>query len=176
MKRLLTYFLLLTALGLVTACGWQLRGAPSLPDEMSVIYIDTRNPHGRLARELTRLLDSGDARVTRKRDEATAVLRILDTSSQRRVLSVNLAGRPEEIRVIYRVEFDVRSARGETLIERQRMVLNRDISTDPADPLGASQEASRLAQALEEEIVQSVVLRIQALARNLPENDNGPTK
>ncbi|MEA5446105.1 LPS assembly lipoprotein LptE [Gammaproteobacteria bacterium AB-CW1] len=164
MQKTLTICLLALSLAL-TACGWQLRGAPQLPEEMAVIYIDSGDPHGPLARELRRLLDSGDSRVSWDREEATAILRVLESGSSREVLSVNLRGRPEELRVIYHIEFDVRDRDGNTLVERQRMVLNRDISTDAEDPLGISQETRRVARSLEEEIVQSVVLRIEALAR-----------
>jgi len=165
-KQLPRYLVIATLVSLLTACGWQLRGAPQLPDVMSVMYIDSRDPHGPFARELRRLLDSGEARVTWEREEATAIVRVIRASSSREVLSVNLAGRPEELRVTYRVEFEVRDAQGETVIEHQRMSLHRDISTDPADALGARQEAARVGRALEEEIVQSVVLRIEALAAN----------
>ncbi|MCP1728558.1 outer membrane lipopolysaccharide assembly protein LptE/RlpB [Natronospira proteinivora] len=164
MKKVAVNILVLTLAALVTACGWQLRGAPQLPDVMSVIYIDSRDPHGAFARELRRLLDSGDSRVTRNRNEATAIVRVIRASSSREVLSVNLAGRPEEIRVSYRVEFEVNDAEGRPVIERQRLILHRDISADPTDALGTRQEATRVGQALEEEIVQSVILRIEAMA------------
>jgi len=167
LKNLAVNSLVLILLALTAACGWQMRGAPSLPPEMSIIYIDARDPYGPFARELRRMLDSGDdARVTWEREEATAIVRIRQASSSREILSVNLAGRPEEQRVTYRVEFDVRDAEGNILIDTQRMSLNRDISTDPDDALGARQEANRVARSLEEEIVQSVVLRIEALAAN----------
>ena len=172
MSRFAVKTLILALAIVIASCGWQLRGTPSLPDEMAVIYISSSNPHGAFSRELRRLLGSGDSEITWNREEATAIVRVISTDSSRQVLSVNLAGRPEEIRVVYQVEFEVRTAEGDTIIERQRMQLHRDISTDPADPLGASQEASRLVTALEEEIVQSVVLRIEALARRVPDKEN----
>jgi len=165
LKKYAVNVLVLTLALLLVGCGFQLRGTPQLPDDMSLIYIDSRDPRGPFARELRRLLDSGDARVVWDRKEANAILRILSTSSSREILSVNLEGRPQEIRVAYQVEFDMRNAEGDTLIERQQMNLHRDISTDADDPLGAGEEARRMIRALEEDIVQSVVLRIEALAR-----------
>lgn len=164
MNKPISNLLAVILLSLVAACGWQLRGTPDLPPSMDVIHIQTGDPYSRLARELKRLLGSGDSRITDNPDEATAILRLLSSGSRRQVLSVNLEGRPQEIRVLYELSFDMRTPEGEVLIEQQRLEINRDISTDPTDPLGASQEAQRVAEALEGSIAQSVLLRIEALA------------
>lgn len=164
MNRPLTNLLLAILLSLVAACGWQLRGTPDLPPVMDVLYVESSDPYSPLARELKRLLGSGETQIVSSADDATAIVRILQSGSRQNVLSVNLEGRPEEIRVEYEMAFDVQTPEGETLIERQQLVITRDISADPSDPLGASLEAQRIAESLEESIAQSVLLRIEALA------------
>lgn len=164
MKKPLSHLLLVVLLSLATACGWQLRGTPNLPPVMDALYVESSDPYSPLARELKRLLGSGETQVVSTAEEATAIVRILQSGSRRQVLSVNLEGRAEEIRVEYEMAFDVRTPEGETIIERQRLQISRDISADPSDPLGASLEAQRIAESLEASIAQSALLRIQALA------------
>lgn len=157
--RGLVLLLLLMVLG---ACGFQLRGAPELPAEMDVVYIQADDRFSLFVRELGRLLEGGDARVTRDRDEATAVFEVLRARSSTETLSVNLEGRPEELRVAYEIRFRVR-ANGETLVDEQELRLNRDIQADPDDTLGSRQEARRIAETLEEDIAQMVLMRIEAI-------------
>lgn len=156
--RLLPVLLLVLVLA---ACGFQLRGAPELPPEMEVVYIQADDRFSLFVRELRRLLESGGARVTRDRDEATAVFEVLRARSSTETLSVNLQGRPEELRVAYELRFRVR-ANGETLIDEQELRINRDIQADPDDTLGSRQEARRIAETLEEDIARLVLMRIEA--------------
>jgi LPS-assembly lipoprotein len=155
---------------LFAACGWQMRGAAELPEEMAVVYIQAADPYSPFVRELRRVLDTDTTRVTRDPDEATAMVRVLRTRSGRQTLSVNFAGRPQEYRVYYEVDFDV-VGRDRVLVEAQHLAIHRDINADPDDALGSRMEAERIGEVLERDIVGLVLMRIEALAGRPREND-----
>jgi LPS-assembly lipoprotein len=163
----------LLLVALLAACGWQMRGAAQLPEEMAVIFIQADDPYSPFVRELRRALDTGDTRVTRDRGEATAVIRVLRARSGRRTLAVNFAGRPLEYRVWYEVDFDVLTP-DRVLVETQQLRIHRDINADPDDALGSRLEAERIGEVLERDIVGLVVMRIEAMAGRPPENGAEP--
>lgn len=148
----------------LAACGFQMRGAPQLPPEMDVVYIKADDPFSPLVRELRRMLEGDERRVTWDEDEAGAVIEILQARSRTQTLAVNLQGRPEELRVSYEVIFRV-TANGETLVGREEMRIERDIAADPDDTLGSRQEARRVGEILEEDMVGRIMMRIEAVTR-----------
>ena len=130
-------FVLALAIATAGGCGYQLRGAVSLPPDLDAVHIDGPPE---VAAALTRMLDSGGIRIQGS-DPARAVLRLSDERFSRRLLSVDPnTGKEREFELAYRVAFQLTGAGGEVLVPKQSVSLLRDYIFDADAVLGKSRE------------------------------------
>ena len=153
---------LVLTLAIMTAggCGYQLRGAVSLPPGLDAIRIagpiDIRNA-------LTQLLDSGGVHVQPAGGSAEALLRVSGERFNRRVLSVDPnTGKESEFELAYQVTFEMTGAEGEELMPEQTVSLIRDYVFDRDAVLGKSREQNVLRAEMLRDAAAQIVRRIAA--------------
>ena len=152
--------LLLGALsGAAAGCGFQLQGAGVLPDVVATTYVEVPDRFTEFHLRLTDALTARGVELTETRDEAGAVLRILEDETGQRVLSVSARNTPQEYEVFYAVGFSL-EAGGTTLIDNEFLVATRSYSYDPMQVLGMSAEEQVLREALAEDLARRVLRRI----------------
>ena len=157
-----TFRNLVLALMVVTAsgCGYQLRGAVSLPSDLDGIHVAGPRDIGAA---LTLVLDSGGVQVQSDRDSAKAVLRLSGELFDRRVLSVDSnTGKEREFELAYQVAFELTGADGEELLPRQMVSLVRDYVFDANEVLGKSREQAVLHAEMRRDAATQIVRRIAA--------------
>ena len=149
------------ALSLVAAgCGYQLRGAISLPPELGTVHVAGPPEIGAV---LAGVLEGGGVHVRASRDAAAAVVRLGEERFSRRVLSVDPAtGKAREFELAYRVTFRVTTAEGETLVPAQTVSLLRDYVFDPAALLATHREQETLQADMRRDAAGQVARRIAA--------------
>ncbi len=149
----------LAASVLLASCGFQLRGAPNLP-EGTTIFV--RAPSA-IARELEIYLRDGGATITAQRDEADAVLDVSGEDFYKRVLSVDPdTGKEREFELSYTVSFYLRESDGSMLVERQTLKLLRDYVFDADQVIGKSREQGVLRKEMRRDAAQQILSRINA--------------
>ena len=152
--------LLLGALaGAAAGCGFQLQGAGVLPDAVATTYVEAPQRFTEFHLRLTDALAARGVELTESREEAGAVLRILEDESGQRVLSVSARNTPQEYEVFYAVGFSL-EAGGAALIDNEFLVATRSYSYDPTQVLGMSAEEQVLREALAEDLARRVLRRI----------------
>lgn len=152
--------LLLVALaGTVAGCGFQLQGAGVLPDVVATTYVDAPQRFTEFHTRLTDALAAQGVELTESRDDAGAVLRILEDTTGQRVLSVSARNTPQEYEVFYAVGITL-EAGGTALIDNEFLVATRSYSYDPTQVLGMSAEEQVLREALAEDLARRVLRRI----------------
>ena len=110
---------------LLAGCGFHLRGSGGLPDGMEVTYIQGVKPWSRLHERFSDALeDHGDV-VTEQRDEATAVLHILEHESRMDVLTVDIGGKVQELLRVQMVRFRVADKALQLLVNEQTVTAKR---------------------------------------------------
>lgn len=152
----------LLGLCMIAACGWRLQGTGRLPEIMAITYIDTEDRFTDFNRALRENLSSAGARLTDRRAEATAIVKIGSDSSGQRVLAVSARNTPQEYEVFYSIEYSVSTPTGE-LIEPQRLELTRDYSYDEAAVLAKRREEVILREALARDLAGLVIRRLASL-------------
>ena len=158
--------LLLAGMAALSAgCGFHLRGSAALPPAMAVTYIRSNQPFSSLVDDFAAALKVHDVRVTQERSEATAVLNILNSSVETRVLSVNTAGKVLEYDILQTIRFSVVTAGNETLVPEQTVSMNRDYIFSSTDVLGKQREGKVVRANLQYNLVNLAMLRIAAAAR-----------
>ncbi len=148
----------------LSACGFHLREAVSLPASLLVLRIESVDTLSPLPQELGRaLLRQGVTLVDRDATKSS-VLRILSDSQATLPLSFSGAARVQEYQVIHRVEFEVLDADGKVLAPRSTIERKRDYRFDETQALGAAAEDELARKELRREIVQALMLRLESLA------------
>lgn len=152
--------LLPAALAVTAAgCGFQLQGAGVLPDVVATTYVESPQRFTEFHTRLTDALAAQGVELAESRDDAGAVLRILEDTTGQRVLSVSARNTPQEYEVFYAVGITL-EAGGATLIDNEFLVATRSYSYDPTQVLGMSVEEQVLREALAEDLARRVLRRI----------------
>jgi LPS-assembly lipoprotein len=153
-------FISLLLFGLLTGCGFHLRGTGpgTFPYTTAYVLGDTGVAH-QLKQSLSTLPG-----VTLSTNKAAVSINIISESSEQKVLTVNNAGRVSEYRLFYRVNYSVQAGENQ-LIENGKLQLNRDYSYDENNSLGKDAEASLLMADMQQDAAQQILRRISALAK-----------
>ena len=140
------------------ACGFQLRSNASLPFES--LYVEGGQD---IAVDLQRAIRPTTTKVTDKAQEAQAVLQILNESREKRILTLSSAGRVNEFRLLYRVDFKVIDKAGRELLKPQQVELRRDITFNDSQTLAKESEEALLYRDMQADAVQQIFRRMSAI-------------
>ena len=144
-------------IAITSGCGYQLRGAVSLPPDLDAIHIAGPPEIGAA---LARMLDSGGIQVQAP-GPARAVLRLSDERFSRRLLSVDPnTGKEREFELAYRVAFQLTDADGKVLVPKQSVSLLRDYVFDADAVLGKSREQSVLRDEMRRDAAGQIARRL----------------
>lgn len=184
MSRIL--LVIATALAL-SACGFHLRNAISLPADLGPVKVVSRDPYSGLAQSLSQALqrvgiagdgspaiveappkttqagegDAPDAGLPARQGLAT--LNILSERWRDTPISVDQFGRAQEFSLRYAVVFDLRHGDRE-VVPRQAVELSRDYIAPAVDLTGAGSEREILVREMRRDMVAAVLRRIDAVA------------
>jgi LPS-assembly lipoprotein len=155
-----SFILAATAL-LLASCGFHLRGQADLPFESMYIM---GSPS--FAVPLARAVRAGSkTRITTNPKEADVTLQILSELRDRSILSLSSTGRVQELQIRYRVSFRVYDQKGREYVAPNEILLKRDLLYSDADVLGKEQEEALLYRDMQNDAVQQLVRRLQAVAK-----------
>ena len=142
-------FMLMALVVLQTSCGFHLRGAVSLPDHITPIFLDLSNSDDGLGRGLQVLLSSsGDNVLAVSKDEAKTILKISGVQKKQRVVAVDDLGRAREFELKYQFHYELKnnvdSAAQSEIIKTNTVKLKRDWLFDPSSVLAVGHERNAL--------------------------------
>jgi LPS-assembly lipoprotein len=135
-------FSVVLLLGLITGCGFKLRGEYPLADELKTLYLSSVDIHGELSRKVKHQLKSSQIDVKSSYHADLPELRILKDKLDRRTLSLFENGQVAEYELIYTVNYQVILNNREPLSFEFR--LYRDYQEDPNRALAKSRELALL--------------------------------
>ena len=158
---------LLLAFGL-TACGFHLRDALVLPDDLGQVKVVARDPYSPLAMSLERALERAGASVAdAETDRRVATLALRSERWASTPLSLDQFGRAQEYTLRYAVVFALVDANGDEVVPQQAVEMSRDYISVPTDSTGTDTERELLAREMQREMTASILRRIDAATREL---------
>ncbi len=167
-RRLLSltlfYAVLSATLLAVTACGFQLRDALTLPANLDPVKVVSPDRYSPLAESLAMSLTRAGAVPATPDVENPAVLEILAEKWGDTPISVDERGRAQEFDLRYAVVFELRNGDGSVLVPRQNIELSRAYISVPTSSIGTEGERDTLVRELQREMVASILRRIDAVA------------
>jgi LPS-assembly lipoprotein len=156
-KRAMLALIVLTLCG----CGFHLRGQVELPERAKVVYLEGVDRGQPFSQQLTELLGFAGGRVTNDRNEAGSVLHVLRSLQERRQISLSRAGKANAFDLIYRIDYEAVTPKGEVLIPRQELEITRQYFVDLRFALGQGEQESQLRTEMEQEAAQALLLRLR---------------
>jgi len=145
----------------LSGCGFQLRGAATLPPEMSKTYIDTSNRHTLFYREIRDALRNVGVEVVDSAKDATATFSVRGDDTGQRVLSVSARNVPREFEVYYTIIYSVVATDRVVLAERDQ-TLTRDYIWDETLVLGKEKEEQLLREAIVDDLIRVILIQLSA--------------
>ncbi len=159
---MLRLFTLLIISGLISGCGFHLRGSGPGALDVSSIYVDESNAR-KLADQVKTQLDSIGVALTATPESAEYVLQLSNERQDRKVLSVSsTTGKVEEFELIYSATMSVLNANGDYLSRNQTVSARRDLAYDETAVLGKFDEERILQEGLRQQVASSVLRRLNA--------------
>lgn len=162
-RNLIVGYLLLFSLG---GCGFHLRGQVDLPERAKLVYLEGVDRGQPFSQQLTELLGFAGGRVTNDRNQAGSVLHVLRALHERRQVSLSRAGKANAFDLIYRVDYEVVTPKGEVLIPRQELEISRQYFVNQNFPLGQGEQESQLRVEMEEEAAHTLLQRLRYTVKN----------
>ena len=169
------------------ACGFQLRGAIDISQEISPIYIE-QNSVFDLAREIRSLLATNKIEVVTNAGQSKSQLVLLNEERTRRVLSVDGSGRAREYLLIYKINFSINTKSlqshkeesdtveqnvveqnaakdNKDTVSRDSITVRRSLLFDPDAVLAVTNEAEILYKDMRRDVARLILLKLQALSK-----------
>jgi LPS-assembly lipoprotein len=151
---------------LLSACGFHLRGALTLPDDIGPIRVVARDPYSPLAESLAQALNRAGGQASAEGPvEGNAMLTIRIERWGNTPISVDQQGRSQEYTLRYATVFDMTLADGTLVVPAQTVELARDYISVATQDEGTEGEREILAREMQREMVSSILRRIDAVSK-----------
>lgn len=176
-RSLIRLTCLLAVIGLLGACGFQLRGSglvgTMLPEDWTSMTLVTGNPNSELSREITsRFAANGITWV--EHPNANYRLRVGPERFSQQNLSLNSEARAAEFELTMKAEFTVSDSTGRLVMEQADAVVIKQMENDPRNVVGKSEEVTLLRQEMRGELAEQMLRRIGFFAASEERTQNTP--
>ncbi|MFA7280703.1 MAG: LPS assembly lipoprotein LptE [Sterolibacterium sp.] len=145
---------------LLSACGFQLRGAYPLPFEKIYIALpETTELHAQLKRSISA---GSNARIVDNQKDAQASLLIPSDASTKNILSLSATGRAREFQLVRTFNFRLVDGAGRDWLPPSQIVVRRDITFTDDQLLSKEAEETLLWRDIQNDLVQQILRRLAA--------------
>ncbi len=161
-----TNLLLIFAVLMLSACGFQLRGSSSTGTlTINNVYIQQTAASG-IVQSMRSVLEGQSVSLASSAKDADIIIRLDNEAFDRRVLSVDAnTGKVREFELGYKVQLQVERG-GEQLLAPVTVNQRRDYVFDENAVLGKYQEESVLNKEMLDAAARQVIRRVEAVSRN----------
>ena len=156
--------IMLTIIVLLTSsCGWQLRNAQIVPENLGSLHLSAKDPHSALIRELTRSLELYGVDVVASVADASYSVVIVDFRRTRRTSTINPSALVAEYQLNEDVDFLIVSGDGSQLVPLSTASVERVYEFNEQDVLSSDNEERMVKNDMRSEIVRQILNRLQLL-------------
>ena len=159
MRNLLLAALATLTAALLSACGFQLRGAANLPYD--TLYVAAPYTSS-FVNEFRRAVVSGSrTRVVDNPQAAQATLHVVAETREKLILSLSGGGRVREFQLRYRVTYRLLAQNNQELRPATQILLHRDLSYNDSDTLSKESEEALLYRDMQTDAVSQLLRQLQ---------------
>jgi len=161
--RLCALLSLLTAGLIISGCGWQLRGAGMIPDDLKVLHVVSQDPNGKLTRDLTRALRSAGVDMVDTAADSDLSLVILQERSLVRVAAVNENARVSQQELIEEARFMIVNKAGEHLVHPSTVTSERIFEYNENNVLATQDERELIRTEMRRDLISQMLNHLRQL-------------
>jgi LPS-assembly lipoprotein len=161
-RKTFLLMLLLSLIGLLSGCGFHLRGQLPLAPPLQKLYLKTQDPYGQLTRNLKQYLKDSNVQLADSPQTAETVLEILHEYNTEQLLSIGGTQQTRQYNIILTVNFQVTDPTGKILLPPQSMSETRSLTIQSNQILGGSNEENNLYQQMRRAIVYDIMNRLSS--------------
>jgi LPS-assembly lipoprotein len=162
----------LLLISMVSACGWQLRGATTLPNDLTSLYVSAEDAHGALITEIKQQLKANKVMAATSASAAPYTLAILEEESDRRTAGVGSDALTSAYEITLKAEYEIRSQNGAVLAPATTATTTRTYNYSASNASSAVQEEAILLREMRRDIARQMLRRLQALPTQSPTQKN----
>ena len=145
---------------LLSACGFELRGAAVLPPELDKFYVSASKA---LYNDVEVFLEGSNTQLMSDRAQANVILTMSNGRYDRRILSVDpQTGFEREFELSYTLDVVATGPQGQIMLKPQSLSVRRDYVFDAGALIGSTQEEALLRIEMRRDLVQQVLYRLRA--------------
>jgi LPS-assembly lipoprotein len=166
----------LATLGLLAACGFQLRGAggSSVPDEWKLMHLATGNPNSEFTRAVVGQFAANGVQWSETED-ANFILLLGPETFEQRNLSLNAEARVSEIELTMRSSFEVQdAATREEVMPSTNVSVVKQMESNPRNVVGKEGELRLIRDEMRYELADQIMRRIGFFAARLQKPSAAP--
>ena len=154
------------AAALLTGCGFHLRNALNLPENLGPVRVVAGDPYSALADNRAEGLQTAGAQAAPAGAETgVATLRIVSEQWADTPISHDQFGRAQEFSLRYAVIFSMRRADGTAAVPQQAVELARDYLAPAVDSIGKASERELLVRELRRDMAAAILRRVDAASK-----------
>jgi LPS-assembly lipoprotein len=146
---------------LLSACGYHLRGAVQLPENMKSVYIEGSS--GSLLEQFRQVMKTSSANISDSRTGAGLVIKIANEEFNRRVVSLSSRGKSNEFELEYRLDYELTNAKDALLMERQTVEIRREYYNDQQFVIAKENEENVIRNEMYLQAVQTILNRARVV-------------
>jgi LPS-assembly lipoprotein len=149
---------------ILSACGFHLRGAYSLP--FDTMYINQPESNELRAVIKRNVEASTQTRIVDEQRDSQAILSIVSDAKLKKILSLNSAGRVREYQLTRTFVFKVTHPRGGDYLPQSSIVISREMTFDDSAVLSKEAEEILLWRDIQNDLVQQLLRRLATAKQN----------
>jgi LPS-assembly lipoprotein len=150
---------LLFCIGIVSACGFHLRGSSQIADRYNPINVQRDLLSDQQWRQLKSALSNASATLTEAQDAPR--LRVSFTRLKDSKLTASSSAKVELVQLAMQLKFSVLGAQGDVLIQPQELIQNRTLELDSDNVLSQQDSINAALVELERGLIRSMIYRLQ---------------
>lgn len=158
MKKLVTIVLILS-LGLISGCGYHLRGSIALPEQLKSMYLFGSSSHLKL--EIEQILLSSKGKFASSPNEAGIVIKVMKEDMRNRVLSIGSSGKSSEIEINYYLRFQIYDQKETPMMDEQTIEVSREYYNDQTAVLAKEGEEKLIRKEMYQQVARMLIARAQ---------------
>lgn len=160
MSRAFRLFPLLFLIGLLTACGFHLRGIQNLPPVLKKLYLQTNTPVNPFIQALKRTLVANGITLVSQAKSATATLDITKMQRKHQLTSMTGSNEAGQYSLYRTVEFTVTDSKGKVLLKQTTVKASRSYGSNASQVLSAASVQNRLSREMDTQLTYDMLNRL----------------
>jgi len=165
MRRFSGLLIIFLLSSLLTACGYQLRQAFTLPEQYTPVSLQVPRQQRELHASMKSQLNLSFVDIADAGEASGLIIRLENVVETNELLTASSEGTPLERELVLQANVRWLDSEGNDVIEAERFRLRRAFSYDDQSILAKEQEAEFLMAELERDLAQRIVVRLRQLSQ-----------